>query len=42
LADELRIALAPEAWDAFTAALDNPAPTPRLDRLRAEPSVFER
>jgi uncharacterized protein (DUF1778 family) len=42
LADQLRITLTPAAWDAFTAALDNPAPTPRLDRLRQEPSVFER
>jgi uncharacterized protein (DUF1778 family) len=42
LSDQLRVTLTPTAWDAFTAALDEPAATPRLDRLLAEPSVFER
>ncbi|MDR1808275.1 MAG: DUF1778 domain-containing protein [Propionibacteriaceae bacterium] len=40
--DQLRVVLTPAAWDAFAAALDNPVPTPRLDRLRREPSVFDR
>jgi uncharacterized protein (DUF1778 family) len=42
LADQVRVTVGPAAWDAFIDALDHPAPTPRLDRLMNEPSVFER
>lgn len=44
LADQIRIELSPETWAAFVEALDAPpCPlAPRLARLLAEPSVFER
>jgi uncharacterized protein (DUF1778 family) len=41
LADQVRIKLGPAAWESFVEALDHPGPTPRLDRLMSEPSVFE-
>ena len=42
LADRRFFGLAAERWEAFLAALDAPPrPLPRLERLFAEPSVFE-
>jgi uncharacterized protein (DUF1778 family) len=43
LPDRQRFGLDAEQWSAFHAALDAPPrPTPRLDVLFREPSVFER
>ena len=43
LPDRRRFGLTAEHWDAFHAALDAPAnPDPRLKKLLAEPSTFER
>ena len=42
LADRRFFGLDAERWEAFLAALDAPPrPLPRLERLFAEPSVFE-
>ena len=42
LADRRLFGLDAERWDAFIAALDAPPrPLPRLERLFAEPSIFE-
>ena len=36
------IVLSPDAWEAFTAALDENPPVPnRIERLLSEPSVLE-
>jgi uncharacterized protein (DUF1778 family) len=43
LPDRQHFGLDATRWEAFLAALDAPArPLPRLQRLLAEPSVFER
>ncbi|MCR6630677.1 MAG: DUF1778 domain-containing protein [Magnetospirillum sp.] len=43
LPDRRQFGLDAERWQAFLTALDAPArPLPRLGRLMAEPSVFER
>lgn len=43
LPDRRQFGLDAEQWQAFLTALDAPArPLPRLERLMAEPSVFER
>ncbi len=43
LPDRQHFGLDAARWEAFLAALDAPArPLPRLQRLLAEPSVFER
>ena len=44
LANQTQIALSPQTWSAFVDALDAPPRplAPRLARLIAEPSVFER
>lgn len=43
LPDRQHFGLDAARWQAFVAALDAPArPLPRLQRLLAEPSVFER
>lgn len=43
LADQTRIVLSGPDWERFVAALDAPPePSPRLERLMREPSVFER
>ena len=42
LADQRFFGLDAERWEAFLAALDAPPrPLPRLERLFAEPSLFE-
>jgi len=42
LADRRFFALDAERWEAFLVALDAPPrPLPRLERLFAEPSLFE-
>jgi uncharacterized protein (DUF1778 family) len=43
LADQRRVSLNAEQWNAFVAALDRPVqPRPRLRRLVTEPSVLEK
>lgn len=42
LADRLRFALSPEKWDAFQAALEQPATAkPRLEKLLGEPGRLD-